>query len=534
MADEGPGDTRMARSMDATRCAAVTVPGYFPFRSLAGKLLLVALLCGGVVGAAALGVLLVDRREALVADLDGVVAGVGRAAADALAEPLWMFRTDVIEGILAGVLADSRILCVRQIDLVTGRRMERPDPGCFGDAAPDRVAGFDVMRGGRTIARLDIGYSAVDVDLRVADEAARFGAVLLATLAALGSALGVTLHLLVARPLRRLHALLERADAAGDAGEGGRPAGDEIAVLIARCTRMIRNARKSSQDIVAAADRADRATAAMERALDEVETAKRLLIDAGRLAALGRLALVGARALDTPLGDAVAGMNRLSGALRTMRQQAAEGNIRRSDFDAFMAAGEESAGLVRRDLERVAARVQGIRRIAADGSGDVRRHFDARTCLEEVVAAILPRFEGRIAVSVEGESGIALDSDPGSLAQVVTGLIENAAAHAFDSSGRGTVVVALGRPVPGAVRITVRDDGRGIPPGIVGRVFEPFFTTRPDRGDSGLGLHIAERVVTGALGGRIGIHSAEGQGTTVILDLPIWGPHGGPAAAVPS
>ena len=69
-------------------------------------------------------------------------------------------------------------------------------------------------------------------------------------------------------------------------------------------------------------------------------------------------------------------------------------------------------------------------------------------------------------------------------------------------------------------RFTVADNGRGIDPALQSRLFEPFFTTRPD--GTGLGLAIA-RGVARAHGGDIGIDSEPGRGTVFSLTLAMGG-----------
>src|SRR5208337_3119636 len=96
------------------------------------------------------------------------------------------------------------------------------------------------------------------------------------------------------------------------------------------------------------------------------------------------------------------------------------------------------------------------------------------------------------------------------LAQVVTNLIDNACS--FSEPG-GVVRVSLaristgqgGERPEGRVVITVDDDGRGIPPHALERIFERFYTDRPNQGfgqNSGLGLSISRQIVE-AHGGRI-------------------------------
>jgi signal transduction histidine kinase len=75
------------------------------------------------------------------------------------------------------------------------------------------------------------------------------------------------------------------------------------------------------------------------------------------------------------------------------------------------------------------------------------------------------------------------------------------------------------------VRVTVRDNGCGIPPESLNRVFDPFFTTKKRGQGTGLGLTVVAQIVRNH-GGRIELESEPGQGTCVTL----WWP----ATAVPS
>jgi signal transduction histidine kinase len=70
----------------------------------------------------------------------------------------------------------------------------------------------------------------------------------------------------------------------------------------------------------------------------------------------------------------------------------------------------------------------------------------------------------------------------------------------------------------GEVELEVADTGPGIAPELLARIFEPFFTTR--REGSGLGLPIVRKIVEDH-GGRISLHSTQGQGTRVVLHWPI-------------
>ena len=69
----------------------------------------------------------------------------------------------------------------------------------------------------------------------------------------------------------------------------------------------------------------------------------------------------------------------------------------------------------------------------------------------------------------------------------------------------------------------MQDNGSGIPPDVLKRLFAPFFTTKPAGKGTGLGLAVAQGMVK-AHGGRIVVSSVVGQGTTFEVRLPTAGP----------
>jgi PAS domain S-box-containing protein len=104
------------------------------------------------------------------------------------------------------------------------------------------------------------------------------------------------------------------------------------------------------------------------------------------------------------------------------------------------------------------------------------------------------------------------------LEQVVAHLITNGA-MATPEGRRGTVVVRVGSTPEGRAFLEVSDDGAGMEPGVLARVFDPFFTTRPVGQGMGLGLPVADAIVT-AHGGTLTASSIPGQGSTFRVELP--------------
>ena len=121
--------------------------------------------------------------------------------------------------------------------------------------------------------------------------------------------------------------------------------------------------------------------------------------------------------------------------------------------------------------------------------------------------------------------------DPSQMHQIMMNLCTNAA-HAMADQG-GTLNVSLGRRFlnslqaglkpglrPGAyVCLSVSDTGLGIPPAIMDRIFEPYFTTKESHEGTGLGLSVVHGIVK-SIGGDITVYSEPGRGTTFNLLFP--------------
>jgi signal transduction histidine kinase len=80
--------------------------------------------------------------------------------------------------------------------------------------------------------------------------------------------------------------------------------------------------------------------------------------------------------------------------------------------------------------------------------------------------------------------------------------------------------------------VRVRDTGCGIAEEDLPRIFEPFFTTKPVGQGTGLGLHVAYKIVA-AHGGRMEVRSERGKGTEFTVRLPLGGAGGGREEARP-
>jgi signal transduction histidine kinase len=174
-----------------------------------------------------------------------------------------------------------------------------------------------------------------------------------------------------------------------------------------------------------------------------------------------------------------------------------------------------------RQVDRCATLVDQLLDVSQLSSGKLALSF-AATDLGQLVTRVVARLEMQAiaagsTLSVRAEPGVVGQWDEGRLDQVVTNLLTNAIK--YGAGGPVTVEVAARR---GDAVLVVRDHGIGIPVEAQARIFERFERAVPAShyGGFGLGLWIVRQFVE-QMGGRVSVASAEGQGATFTVCLPL-------------
>jgi signal transduction histidine kinase len=294
------------------------------------------------------------------------------------------------------------------------------------------------------------------------------------------------------------------------------PSGNIIGVNVA--AEEITERKRSEREIRHARD-------AAEAALHHLQEAQASLVEAEKLAALGRLVAGVAHEMNSPVGTSLTVATELERKTSLFAAEVAGGGLKRSSLSDFITLVQSASSQLAGNLMRAAELVESFKQVAADESYLDRRIFDPGHLTEQVLTGLRPGLrKNNLMLNVDCQSGAAMNSYPGPYGQALTNLFLNAVTHAFPDHLGGRIDIVVRESGPDDVEIVVADNGCGMSPDIRRQAFNPFFTTRRHEGSIGLGLHIVHNIVTNRLGGLIHLDSEDGEGTTIRLFLPRTAP----------
>lgn len=254
--------------------------------------------------------------------------------------------------------------------------------------------------------------------------------------------------------------------------------------------------------------------------LAQLTSAQKQLVEAEKMASLGALVAGVAHEINTPVGISVTAASHLEQRTKDILAEYAAENLSREELESFLAVCDESCRMMLVNLKRASDLIRSFKQVAVDRTSEERRLFNLHGYLTEVLHSLRPNLKKTaVAVELDCDPDIFLDSYPGAFSQVLTNLVMNSLAHAYEPGQAGVIRITVSR-AGGNLTLVYSDDGNGIPEESLGKIFDPFFTTKRGRGGTGLGLHILYNIVTQNLGGTVRCESTPGHGTTFLLTLP--------------
>jgi signal transduction histidine kinase len=455
-----------------------------------------------------------------------------------LPSALWDLDKAKVDNIVAAEMLPPELVAIRVYDTSVGlfSGKLRADSGAISGIESDTAVGGtpvvadlayrDAGAAGSApkpviVGRVVVNFSRAQMDATLRSEVQRKVIEVLILDSILVAALALSLRI-VFDPLKQLrdglHDLATRgSDEVGELPENRR---DELGQVIRGFNAIQRRVKAIIGRTREAEDEARRAAQETAKALDDLRRTQESLLQAERLASLGGLVAGVAHEINTPVGIALTSASILAEATEKVHQSVADGAIKKSEILKYLETASESTKLIMNNAYRAAHLIHSFKQIAVDQVSEARRRFELREYIGEVVSSLQPKLKKtHIRVDIDCPAEIVLDSYPGALAQVITNLTLNCVEHAFEPDAEGRIGINV-KPDGDWIEMQVVDNGKGIPPDMLDKVFDPFVTTRRGQGGTGLGLNIVFNLIAKQFAGTITVSSTLGQGASFVLRMP--------------
>lgn len=261
---------------------------------------------------------------------------------------------------------------------------------------------------------------------------------------------------------------------------------------------------------------------ALQDSLTRLQRTQEQLVQAEKMAALGGLVAGVSHEISTPVGIGVTAASHLEQQTRYLSQRYQQGQMTRSDLETYLKTARQSADMILGNLRRAAEHIRSFKQVAVDQTSGERRSFKLKDYLDELMFSLHPKLKKTpYTIRVSCPDGLRIVSYPGAFSQIITNFVLNSLTHGFEQREQGQMSLEVSCQDQ-TLHLQYSDDGNGMTADQRARVFEPFFTTKRGKGGTGLGLHIVYNLVTQRLGGQIECYSAPGNGTTFLIQVPLW------------
>lgn len=259
----------------------------------------------------------------------------------------------------------------------------------------------------------------------------------------------------------------------------------------------------------------------LEQALARLQETKDHLIQQEKLASLGSLVAGIAHEINTPVGTGVTAASLLEQETRTIISRFNTGKLKKSDLSKYLSISQDAINIINLNLQRASELISSFKQVAVDRSSEAKQQFNMKKYIGAVLLSLRPQLKkANHEITVNCDEYIDLNSYPGDFSQIITNLIQNSLIHAFPTGTKGTITINVTLEAD-KLRLIYSDNGVGIPPQNLSKIYEPFFTTRRGHGGTGLGLNIIYNIVTQNLHGSIDCLSQPNNGSIFTITIPI-------------
>jgi signal transduction histidine kinase/tetratricopeptide (TPR) repeat protein len=257
-----------------------------------------------------------------------------------------------------------------------------------------------------------------------------------------------------------------------------------------------------------------------EDIIDQLVVAQNQLVESEKMASLGSLVAGVAHEINTPLGISITTATYIAETAERTMIDLNKGALKKSFLEQAMKDITDGMSILTKNLKRSAELVRSFKQVAVDQSVDDLRKFNLRVYIHEILTSLSPKLkESRVDVIIDCPDDIEIFSYPGTFYKIINNLVLNSVIHGLEGRIDGRIVIEA-RSNDDGLHISLSDNGKGMDRETQRKIFDPFYTTRRNRGGVGLGMSIVFNLVTQRLRGKIRLETTEGKGSLFMIHLP--------------
>lgn len=251
----------------------------------------------------------------------------------------------------------------------------------------------------------------------------------------------------------------------------------------------------------------------------ELNKAQDRLLDAEKMAVLGKLSAEVYHEINTPIGVSITSTSYLADLLVEMKNDIDNQKLSKRSLDDFTKNADQSLQLLLNNLNRASDLITSYKQVAVDQTSNKTRKVNIAKYLDEIIQSLHPKIKKtKHIINVNCPDNIEVYCHPGAISQIFTNLIINSLLHGFEGGSRGIITINAELKAQ-RLHLNYHDNGVGVPQSKLSLLFDPFYTTKSGTGGTGLGTHIINELVTDTLNGSITAHSEEGQGLSYDIEF---------------
>ena len=261
-------------------------------------------------------------------------------------------------------------------------------------------------------------------------------------------------------------------------------------------------------------------TRVLENTIENLQRAREQLLLSEKMAVLGSLVSGVAHEINTPLSIGVTAASFLNDRTRTLFGEWDEQALTKENLERFLKDSDEGSRIIQTNLDQATRIINSLKQVAVDQQVDEYREFELGSYIRDILLSLKHQLKtGKHIISSETDGVVMVKTYPGAITQILNNLVINSITHGFDNLDGGRININA-RKDDEEVVMYYSDNGRGLTEEESLRIFEQFYTTRRDRGGTGLGMKIVYDLISGKLGGSIEIRPPEEGGTGFMLKFP--------------